>query len=111
MPGAWFSDNATGTRDVFQKGDALSARAAKVRAANTFPNSSEDFPFHHEPLNIRVLVRGAITENMPAAASERVQWVKKLWMDKAVYGIADADHDWFAPNVQYEYDDDFRKWV
>jgi hypothetical protein len=111
IPGPWFNETAADSRDLFQNGDAASGRASGVRGANTFPNDSEDFPFFREPLNVQVLVRGSISENMPAAAAERVQWVKKLWMDKRAYGISDTNHAWFEPNLRYEYDDDFRRWV
>jgi hypothetical protein len=108
IPGPWFNEDPRDARDLFAKGDAVSGRPAGQRGPNTFPSNSEDFPFYHEPPNIKILVRGSITENMPVAATERVQWVKKLFVDKVANNISTS---WYQPGVTYEYDDDFRKWV
>jgi hypothetical protein len=108
IPGPWFNEDPRDTRDLFVKGDAVSGRASGARGPNTFPANSEDYPFYHEPPNVKILVRGSISENMPAAATERVQWVKKLYVDRAANSITTS---WYAPSISYEYDDDFRKWV
>jgi hypothetical protein len=108
IPSPWFNEDPRDTRELFAKGDAVSGRAAGERGPNTWPRTTEDYPFYHEPPNIKILVRGAISENMPVAATERVQWVKKLFVDKAANGITTS---WYEPSISYEYDDDFRKWV
>jgi len=108
IPGPWFNEDARDSRDLFVNGDSVSGRVAGERGPNTFPRDSEDFPFYHEPPNVKILVRGSISENMPAAATERVQWVKKLFVDRTANNIST---NWYEPSISYEYDDDFRKWV
>jgi len=54
----------------------------------------QDYPGYHEPLNIRIRVYGAITENMPADLSAATEWTSK-WGGPA---LAELDF------LTYEYD-------
>lgn len=108
IPGPWFNEDPRDSRELFANGDTAAGRTVGLRGPNTFPSDTEDFPFYHEPPNVKILVRGSIAENMPVPATERVQWVKKLFVDKSANSITTS---WYEPSISYEYDDDFRKWV
>ena len=59
----------------------------------------QDYPAYHEPLNIRISVYGAITENMPADLSAATEWTSK-WGGPAV-----VDPEQEATSfLTYEYD-------
>lgn len=112
IPTPWFNENTQDLRDKFALGDAAANRASATRAPNTFPADTEDFPFFHEPLNMQVLVEGAITENMPASGVERTRWIQRLWMDPAASAQEGYQVPaWFQPDLQYRYDDSYRLWV
>jgi hypothetical protein len=112
IPTPWMNENTQDLRDQFAVGDPNSGRPALVRAPNTFPADSDDYPFFHEPLNMQVRIVGAITENMPATGVDRARWIQRLWLDKSVYAQADYQvPSWFQPGMRYEYDDSIRRWV
>ena len=71
IPGPWFNDDPTG------------------------PEATEsDSPAYHEPLNIRISVYGAITENRPAPIGDVADWTSK-WAGPYVNG---------GGFLKYEYD-------
>jgi len=90
IPGNWFNTNPLDTRPRFESrvvalggnttsvnyggGDAL-AQAQQERYQQ-YGNSPE-VPFYGEPLDVKITIVGAISQNMPAPIGQQVEWLKK----------------------------------
>ncbi|MBI3910168.1 MAG: hypothetical protein HY320_04460 [Armatimonadetes bacterium] len=107
IPTPWFNDNTADTRQLFLLGDPATGRSAGTRAAGTYPENTDDYPFAHEPLNIQIVVNGTITENMPVEIADRVAWTNRHWLDTAVHPVSPG----YAPNIRYSYDHNLRRYV
>jgi hypothetical protein len=112
IPPPWFNEDTTDLRDQFVQGDTATNRPAGFRSLLTFPRDSEDYPFFHEPLNMRILVEGAVTENMPVPGETRARWMEHLWLDPKAYALDTYQvPSWYRPDVRYDYDESIRLWV
>jgi hypothetical protein len=112
IPPPWFNESTADLRDQFAQGDTATGRAAGLRALGTFPQDTEDFPFFREPLNMQILVEGAVSENMSVPGETRARWVQRLWLDRRAYAQSGYEvPNWYAPDVRYDYDESIRLWV
>lgn len=112
IPPPWFNEDTTDLRDQFVQGDPAANRPAGFRSLMTFPRDTEDYPFFHEPLNLRIMVEGAIAENMPVSGETRARWIQRLWLDRDAYALGDYRvPNWYRPEIQYDYDESIRFWV
>lgn len=107
IPPPFFNENGTDTYENYV--------STGLRGQGTQPVNTADHPFHNEPLNIEIEVVGAITENMPAAPSEKAAWIRALWQDPNRYavpavGSAPARLN-YRPNILYRFDHDLRRYV
>ena len=75
IPGNWFNPDPNDTRQAFLDGNPRPAGVQDPR-----------FPFFGEPLDIRIIIDGAVSENMPAAASDVEEWMSKWGSIPADYG-------------------------
>lgn len=140
IPGYWYNENPNDRRDAFDQ------RVQDYITAGTFPNQSDavraawadrqrDYgngpatPFYGEPLDVRITMIGAISENMPLPMSYQAEWQKKWgWIPHqlgaryritgttanpvlipskhvpAGYDISSAGSDRWVPNLQLIYD-------
>ena len=87
IPGPWFNTVTQDTREAFEVAvGGLGLDAAQRQRFEQFGNSPE-VPFYGEPLNVRVVVHGAISENMPPPMSQQAEWLKKWgWMPVDIGG-------------------------
>jgi hypothetical protein len=70
IPGDWFNPEADDTSDRFA---ALNTRPR--------PGVNDRWPFYGEPLDVRIVVYGAVSENLPAAIGDSSAWMEKWgWM-------------------------------
>lgn len=84
IPGKSFNMNSSDTREAF---DALVADLRRqgapdpVRGAQRLrferTGNSPDVPFFNEPLDVRVSILGAVSENLPPSVSQQAEWQKK----------------------------------
>lgn len=88
IPGTWWNENPSDNRTSFdQKRESFKTQNAKdpLKEASgwrlkTF-GSVPETPFYHEPLNIRIMLVGSISENRPAPMSYQAEWQRKWgWM-------------------------------
>jgi hypothetical protein len=84
IPGPPFNPNPNDRRDVFNAavtgyGGAASTSAIQQAQQDRLDNfgTSPQTPFYGEPLDVRIIIIGAISENMPASIDEQAQWIKK----------------------------------
>ncbi len=77
IPGKWFNPNPNDRRDLYNEGTTeasrIEARLNRYRNFGTLPEA----PFYGEPIDVRVTVVGAISENLPAPMSQQAQWLQK----------------------------------
>jgi len=86
IPGPWFNPNANDRRDAYlARVEALvtsgetpaDARAiADDERRSTF-GSSPETPFFGEPVDVKITVLGAVSENMPPSMAEQAEWIRK----------------------------------
>lgn len=81
IPGPWFNPNPQDTRDPYTKMTGIYAGAGSVDEENVIRwenfNAWPNMPFYGEPLDVRVVISGAVSENMPPPASVQAQWLQK----------------------------------
>jgi len=81
IPGPWFNPNPNDRRDFYNLGlDIYAAATTKaekdaIRLENY--GASQTMPFYGEPLDVRIVISGAVSENMPPPASVQSEWLKK----------------------------------
>lgn len=68
IPGNWFNPNPADT------------------LRNRPPGTNDKFPYFGQPLDIRIIVDGAVSENIPAAVSDVGEWMAKWGRIPEVYG-------------------------
>jgi hypothetical protein len=82
IPGPWFNPNPNDRRDSYEArvtalgGDA-NARAVADSERQAAFGASRDIPFYGEPLDVRVVINGAVAENMPPPVSQQTESLKK----------------------------------
>lgn len=138
IPGYWFNTNPNDTRAAFENNIQQyvangSTQADAVRSAwddrQRDYGSGPDAPFYAEPMNVRVEIIGAVSENMPLPMSYQAEWMKKWgWMPRQIgaqyritgsnvervlipwrhvpagYDIRDGGPDRYVPNFSLSYD-------
>ncbi|MDR3690289.1 MAG: hypothetical protein P4L46_12985 [Fimbriimonas sp.] len=87
IPGPWFNPNPNDRRDYYVSSEDVYAGASTtpekdaIRLENF--GATPGFPFYGEPLDIRIVISGAVSENMPPPASVQAEWLKKWgWIPK-----------------------------
>jgi len=86
IPGPWFNENANDRRDTYID------RLIQLRTAGETPTQAKliadderltnfgsrpETPFYGEPIDVRVSIVGAVTENMPPSMGEQSAWLRK----------------------------------
>ncbi|MCE5199094.1 MAG: hypothetical protein ABFD54_12080 [Armatimonadota bacterium] len=87
LPGSWFNSNPQ---------DTSSSRPDGVRPM---------FPYFGQPLDIRVIIDGAISENMPAPISDVEDWMSKWGKIPASYGSSSVPTAHSGEGLTMLYDD------
>lgn len=102
IPGPWFNPNPNDTYAQYISVDPATNAPKNRRADQPQPNASPtptdpapvvdpDFPYYGEPLDIRITMFGAITENLPAEIGDQGAWLQKWgWIPK-FYGSTGMD--------------------
>ena len=126
IAGPWFNPNPNDNRVAFNN-DVTNYENGGLSAANALAAAQQDrlenfgsypqMPFYEEPLDERIVIDGAVSENMPPPISEQAEWLKKWgWIPTTigssgvsiprshfppgyVPGVAQ-----FVPNLIYSYD-------
>jgi len=116
IPPPFFNDNPEDTR---AKAVAdTTANGTPHRPLGTFPRYTDQHPFYNEALNIEIDLKGAISENMPAAPHEKARWMNQLYVDDrgpydpAAFPLPSTGQTpLFRPNIRYRFDHDIRRMV
>jgi len=82
IPGEWFN---TDPRDTFPREVAPSSVDQTLRR-QLYNVTSPFYPFYAQPLDIRIVIRGAIAENLPWAIQDQGEWLKKWGWIPPQYG-------------------------
>jgi hypothetical protein len=86
IPGYWFNGNANDRRDTyFDRIRTLTTQGSNLAQATAIANderlatfgSNPEAPFYGEPLDIRMVINGAVAENMPPSIAQQSEWIKK----------------------------------
>ena len=84
IPGRPFNDDPSDTREL-----ALSRAAALGMAAGTMlrqPGYADAYPFYSDPIDCRITIQGAISENRPSNISDQSAWMQLWGYIPEVYG-------------------------
>ncbi|AIE85772.1 hypothetical protein [Fimbriimonas ginsengisoli] len=81
IPGPWFNPNPNDTFDRWSRNDDASGNVLSTderNARRTLEYGSAPMtPFYGEPLDNRIVISGAISENMPPTAAQQAEWMRK----------------------------------
>ncbi|HXH59964.1 MAG TPA: hypothetical protein VNI20_01255 [Fimbriimonadaceae bacterium] len=87
IPGPWFNMNTDDTRERFENDVANIGRDAAERLRFERFGNTPSIPFSEEPLDCRVTIVGAVSENLPAPISRQAEWMQKWgWIPKEIGG-------------------------
>ncbi|MCA1947310.1 MAG: hypothetical protein LDL55_04240, partial [Armatimonadetes bacterium] len=117
IPGPWFNPNPNDTRERYQALGATKSERdqARLEAFGAMPGT----PFYGEPLDVRVVLVGSVSQNMPVPISQQAEWLRKWgWIPREIgatgrkipwvhvpEGFDLSDPDTFAvPNLILAYD-------
>ena len=81
IPGPWFNPDLNDRRDNYTNASGVYAGASTTAEKDAIRlenfGASPGMPFAGEPLDVRILISGAVSENMPPPASVQAEWLKK----------------------------------
>lgn len=114
IPGNWMNMNPADTREDFvAQGGGDAARRNRLETFGHTP----DVPFYGEPLDVRIILFGAVSENMPAPISQQAEWLQKWgWIPRGLGATGrqiaaqhvpngyDLTTDLYVPNLIIQYD-------
>lgn len=86
IPGNWFNPNSS---DV----------------EGELPDRDPMFPYYGQPLDIRITIDGAVSENMPAAISDVEEWMAKWGKIPEYYGSSNVKTAHPGEGLTFLYDD------
>ncbi len=92
IPGYSFNPDANDTRVNF----GTAGTRASYSPLDTFANANNDratkdkFPYHNEPLDVRITFQGAIAESYTASVGAQAAWLKQWGYTPAKYGSYNA---------------------
>lgn len=92
IPGYSFNPDPNDTRSNFR----ASGTRASYSPLDTFSNANNDrdtknkFPYHNEPLDVRITFQGAIAESYTASIGAQAAWLKQWGYTPAKYGSYNA---------------------
>ena len=90
LPGNWFNSN---------KSDTYSARGSSVDGVRKM------FPCYGQPLDIRIIIDGAVSENIPAPMSDVEEWMSKWGKIPEYYGTSAIRTAHPGEGLTFLYDD------
>lgn len=85
IPGPWFNPNPNDTYDRWLADAGANGANLDLANANRLENfgASPHVPFYGEPLDVRIVITGSVSENMPATAAQQSEWIRKWgWIPK-----------------------------
>ncbi len=86
IPGSWFNTNPEDSRARYLADhSSLGIDQANLRRFQLY-GSGPAMPFYGEPLDVRVRIFGALSQNMPAPMSQQSQWKQKWGWIPSVFG-------------------------
>ncbi len=87
IPGPWFNMNTDDTRERFNVDVTnLGLDEAQRLRFERFGNTPQ-VPFSAEPLDVRVMLIGAVSMNLPAPISRQAEWLQKWgWIPREIGG-------------------------
>lgn len=87
IPGNWFNMNSDDSREQFNAWvSATNLDQAQRQRFELFGNTPS-VPFFAEPLDVRVAIIGAISQNVPAPIAHQSQWLQKWgWIPREIGG-------------------------
>jgi len=113
IPGAWFNPNPNDTYANYLSygGDSEVRDDERLRRFGASP----EFPFYGEPLDVRISIIGAVSENMPPTASQQAEMMRKWgWIPREIGATRDRipqqhaqgapDSAQWVPNLSIQYD-------
>jgi hypothetical protein len=117
IPSPWFNPNPNDRRDSYMaRVQVVGAPQAQAERYQNF-GAAPITPFYGEPLDVRVKIVGAVSQNMPAPMSQQAEWLKKWgWIPRSLgdTGLRIPQHhvpagfnvntDLYVPNLIISYD-------
>ncbi len=79
IPGTWFNPDPNDTRDNY-----LAQSPPRYRPVGV----NDEWPFYGEPIDVRVIIYGAVSENLPASTGDSMDWMSKWGWIPGEHGSA-----------------------
>lgn len=95
LPGNWFNPNPS------DPAPAPDQRQGHIRPGGY----AREFPFYGDPLDIRIIIDGAVSENIPAPLSDMEEWMAKWGRIPEKYGSSDVSTAHPGEGLAIMYDD------
>jgi hypothetical protein len=118
IPSPWFNPNPNDRRDIYM--GRVTAVGQAQADAERYQNygAAPITPFFNEPIDVKVKIIGAVSQNMPAPMSQQAEWLKKWgWIPRTLgatgiriphqhlpANMANTDGVLYVPNLIITYD-------
>jgi len=85
IPSPWFNPNPNDRRDAYMgRVTAVGQAQADAERYQNF-GSAPITPFYGEPIDVKLKIVGAVSQNMPAPMSQQAEWLKKWgWIPRTL---------------------------
>ena len=85
IPSPWFNPNPNDRRDAYlARVQAVGQAQAQAERYENY-GSAPITPFYGEPVDVKVKIIGAVSQNMPAPMSQQAEWLKKWgWIPRTL---------------------------
>lgn len=97
IPGEWFNPDPADSRANY---DDLEERPIGV---------NNEWPFYGEPMDVRVIVYGAVSENLPASVGDCIDWMEKWGWIPDQHGCADVYTTSYRKPLHPDNESDFKR--
>lgn len=86
-------------------GNWINPDSSDTQLTNRPPGTDPKFPLYGQPMDIRIIIDGAVSENMPAAISDVEDWMAKWGKIPDKYGSSDISTAHPGEGITFLYDD------
>jgi len=112
IPGPWFNPNPNDTRQNYLSSAVLNRDLQRMENFGTSPA----MPFYGEPLDVKISILGAVSENMPPPIGQQAEWLRKWGWIPRYHGATgelipiqhtsgvDVSTQQWVPNITITYD-------
>lgn len=89
IPGEWFNPDSMDSRDIWNNSGKADPKDSFQVGRYGRSRIDQRWPFYGDPLDVRIVIYGAVSENIPAPIADEAEWMDKWGWIPPVHGKPD----------------------